>query len=174
MGVIWQRRIPLPLSSDCLKFSKTNQNFSDLLPDILRVTSKTAHLVAFLFNSFIFDTGLILGLWFAIFSERRTENLPSWPVCAMESAVCPVIVGNSPQDPGSLLWPGIPPHSDNTAHRLPVLEGRFVATERDSPVSKTRPAWRDFKKKCGVPFHSYLPAGFAKLYKNNHSKEKST
>lgn len=50
------------------------------------------------------------------------------------------------------------------------LEGRFVAMERGGLVRKTKPAWRDFKKRW-VPFHSYLSDGFAKLYENNYSRE---
>lgn len=148
MGVIWQR-IPLPLSSDHLSISKNNQNFSDLRPDILRVTSQTSHLVAFLFNSFICliqGSSVGCGLPSSLKDRLKIFFLPALfvPCRALYSLSQQVTVLRTPRACSDLAFP-------STVITLPrgyhSLEGRFVAMERKRLVSKTRPTWRDLKKK---------------------------
>lgn len=168
-GSYLAKKKPLPVRSHCLKISKTNQNFSDLQPDSLFLTNKTAHLVIFLSHIHLSDSGFLLRLLCAIFPERQTQNLflscPVWSIQIPAS-----VMGQSSQTQGPILtWCTCPAKTLPTGCRS--LEGRFVAMERDGLVSKTKPAWREKKKGLGV-FPLTLVSWLCKsLKKKNHSIE---
>lgn len=166
------KKIPSPIRSRGFKSSKTNQNFSDLQPDIPSLSNKTVPILSLFLSPIPPIQNSFLGVGLP-FSLKGTFTGFFFPALLFHGDLCkPCSGGNRAREARNRLWPGLHLPRGSTAQGTTPWRADLLPW-RQELIRKTKPAWRDFKK-YWVPLDSYLSDGFAKLHKNNYSREKST